>query len=339
MRFGVGVPTGTEGMMYPVPYADVGQAVELSLAADRLGYDSVWGNDHISTQRYVRDDFPDPPRFYDPLGYMAYVAAKTTGVRVCTAVLVLPFRHPVVVAKQIATLDQLSGGRVSLGVGIGAYREEFESMWPDRQLHRGDYARECIEALSVLFTERRASYDGDYISFRDVESYPKPVQDPLPILSGGNAAGTKERAGRYCHGWLPACLTVQEMAEGLAEIQAAAEAHGRTLPEDFDVAPQMGVAIGRTHEDAVATFERSQLHAHTKSLAQSTLKGRQADIEGRNLIGTADEIAERVTAYRDVGVTTMAGLLFANNDVAETLEAMEEFAEGVMSHFRAPAPA
>src|SRR5690606_12546577 len=142
IRFGLGVPTGTEGMMYPVPYADIEQAVELSIAADRMGFDSVWGNAHVSTQRYVRDESDDPPRFYDPLSYLTYVAARTTRVKLGTAVLVLPFRHPVVVAKQIATIDQLSGGRVILGVGIGAYREEFEAMWPGRTLHRGDFARE-----------------------------------------------------------------------------------------------------------------------------------------------------------------------------------------------------
>lgn len=333
MKFGVAVPTATEGMMYPVPYADIEQAVELAVAADRLGYDSVWGNDHVSTQAYVREEFDDPPSFYDPLGYLAFVAARTTRVRLGTAVLVLPFRHPVPVAKQIATLDQLSGGRVMLGVGIGAYREEFEAMWHGRTLHRGDFARECLESLDALFTQRRAGYEGDYISFADVESYPKPIQQPLPVLSGGNAVGSKVRAGQLCHGWIPACLTVEEMADGLAEVRAAAEEVGRELPADFDVAPQMGIAIGATHEEAWAKFERSQLYAHTRSLSESTLKGRQGGVEQRNLIGTAEEITERVAAYAEAGVTTMSALLFACDDVAETLEDMQAVAEGVLPHF------
>ncbi|MCH8991158.1 MAG: LLM class flavin-dependent oxidoreductase, partial [Acidobacteria bacterium] len=108
--------------MYPVPFADVDDAVELAVTAERLGFDSVWGNDHVSTQHYVRSEFDEPPRFYDPLTYLAYVAALTTTLRLATCVLVLPFRHPVVAAKQAATLDQLSGGRLVLGVGIGAYR-------------------------------------------------------------------------------------------------------------------------------------------------------------------------------------------------------------------------
>lgn len=322
--------------MYPVPYADIEAAVGLAVAADHLGYDSVWGNDHVSTQAYVRGEFDDPPNFYDPLGYLAFVAARTTRVRLGTGVLVLPFRHPVPVAKQIATLDQLSGGRVILGVGIGAYREEFESMWRGQTLHRGDFARESLESLATLFGDRRSNYDGDYIAFSDVESYPKPIQQPLPILSGGNAPGSKVRAGQLCHGWIPACLTVDEMAAGITEIEAAADAVGRELPADFDVAPQVGIAIGATHEEALAKFERSQLHAHTKSLSNSTLKGRQGGIEERNLIGTADEIAERIQAYDEVGVTTMSALIFACHDVAETLEDMEAFATQVIPHFAPP---
>ncbi|MEO6126160.1 MAG: LLM class flavin-dependent oxidoreductase, partial [Ilumatobacteraceae bacterium] len=77
MKFGLGVPTGTEGMMYPVPYADPSEAVHLAVRAEQLGFESVWGNDHVSTQQYVRKEFPDPPRFYDPLTYLSFVAART----------------------------------------------------------------------------------------------------------------------------------------------------------------------------------------------------------------------------------------------------------------------
>jgi alkanesulfonate monooxygenase SsuD/methylene tetrahydromethanopterin reductase-like flavin-dependent oxidoreductase (luciferase family) len=115
-------------------------------------------------------------------------------------VTVLPFRHPVVLAKQIATLDRLSGGRLTVGVGIGAYREEFEAMWPGRRLNRGAYAAEALESLRVLFTERRASYQGSWVSFDDVESHPKPVQSPLPVLSGGNAPGSRRRAATLATG-------------------------------------------------------------------------------------------------------------------------------------------
>lgn len=333
MRFGLGVPTATEGMMYPVPFADPADAVRLGVAAEELGFDSIWGNDHVSTQAYVREEFPDPPRFYDPLGYLAFLAARTTRVRLATCVLVLPFRHPVLIAKQAATLDQLSGGRMVLGVGIGAYREEFSAMWPDRDLHRGEYARETLESLHALFTQRRASYTGDYIRFADVESYPKPLQEPLPILSGGNSAGSRVRAATLASGWLPACLTTKEIADGVTEIRATAEQAGRELPGDFEVAPQLAIAMATTHEEALERFQASQVYAHLRSLSASTLKGRDDDLIARNLVGTPDEVGERVAAYADAGADTLSGLLFATATVDETIEAMQAFAEHVIARF------
>jgi len=335
IKFGLGVPTGTEGMMYPVPYASPAQAVELAVRAEQLGFDSVWGNDHISTQQYVREEFTEPPRFYDPMSYMSFVAARTTTLKLASAILVMPFRHPVMAAKQLATLDQLSNGRAICGVGIGAYREEFEAMWPDRAMHRGRFAVEYIDALHMLFTQRRASFNGEYLRFDDIESFPKPVQQRLPILSGGNAEGVRRRAALQCDGWLPACLSPTEIAFGLADIHQIAEAHGRSL-DDFDVAPQLSVSLGRTKEDAIARFDRSQLASHMRSLATTTLKDQQGgDVVERNLIGTAEQIIEQVHRYADAGVTTLSALLFAVNTVDETLDAMQEFSETVIAPIRA----
>ena len=333
MRFGLGVPTATEGMMYAVPYADIDQAVELARAAERLGFESVWGNDHVATQKYVRADFDQPPRYYDPFAYFSYVAAVTQRVRLGTAIMVLPFRHPVVAAKQVATLDHLSHGRAVLGVGIGAYREEFEAMQPDaNRIHRGEHAEEAISALRLLFTERRASFDGKGVKFTDVESYPKPVQDRLPILSGGNSPGSRSRAARLADGWLPACLSAGEVRSGLGLIRDEAEQHGRRLPEDFEVALQVCVSVAPTREQAWRRFESSQLFRHLVSLSKTTLKDQGVDdLLSRNLIGTPQDVAEQVEAYREAGVRTMAALLFAADSVAETLDAMAEFGAEVIT--------
>ncbi len=332
MRFGLGVPTATEGMMYPVPFASATEAVRLGVAAEELGFESVWGNDHLTTQTYVREEFPDPPRFYDPLGYLAYLAARTERLRLATCVLVLPFRHPVLIAKQIATLDHLSGGRAVLGVGIGAYREEFESTWPGRPVNRGAYAAECLEALDLLFTQRRATYQGEWLSFTDVESYPKPLQARLPVLSGGNAPGSRQRAALLADGWLPACLSPAEVAAGRREIAATAERAGRRLGDGFEVALQVGVSMAPTREQALARFRSSQVYAHLRSLSRSTLKDQDlGDLEVRNLLGTPDDVREQVASYAEAGVDTLAGLLLATDTVGETLEAMEAFAAEVIA--------
>ncbi|MCG5215776.1 TIGR03619 family F420-dependent LLM class oxidoreductase [Streptosporangium sp. KLBMP 9127] len=331
MRFGLGVPTGTEGLMYPVPYADIGQAVRLAVEAERLGFDSVWANDHVSTQAYVREEFETPPRFYDPFGYLSYVAAITSRIRLATAIMVLPFRNPVVAAKQAATLDQLSGGRAVLGVGIGAYREEYEAMNPGRPLHRGEHAAEAIQALQALFTRRRASFHGRWVDFHDVESYPKPMQPTLPILSGGNAPGSRTRAALYADGWLPACLTPGEVADGIAAIGDRATAARGGLPPGFEVALQVAVCVAPTMEEAWRRFRASQIHNHLVSLSGSTLKDQGVeDLARRNLIGTPESVAEQVAAYRAAGVDTMAGLLFAANTVEETVDAMAEFSETII---------
>jgi probable F420-dependent oxidoreductase len=334
VKFGVGVPTATEGLMYPVPYASIGQAVELAIMTEELGFDSVWGNDHIASQRYVQAQFDDPPRYYDPLEFLAFVAAKTSRVRLATCVIVLPFRHPVVAAKQLATLDQLSGGRLVAGVGIGAYREEFEALHPGVALHRGRYAEEAIRSLRLLFTERRASFDGEYVRFTDVESYPKPWQTPLPILSGGNSPGSKDRAARLGDGWLPACLTPDEVAGGISEIRKKAAGTGRELPAGFEVALQVGVAVGATAEAARAQFESSHIYTHMRSLSKSTLKDQQiGDFAVRNLIGTPDQIADQVRRYEAAGVGCLAGLLFAANTMADTVEQIRLFRDEVMTRF------
>jgi len=317
--------------MYPVPFADPEQAVELAVRAEAFGFESVWANDHVTTQRYVRSEFEDAPRFYDPLGYLAFVAAKTERLRLATGVLVMAFRHPVVVAKQLATLDQLSGGRVVAGVGIGAYREEFEAMWPGRRVHRGEHAEEILEALQLLFTERRASFAGKYVAFEDVESFPKPMQDPLPVLSGGNSTGARHRAARWGHGWLPACLTPAEYASGIAEIESVAAEAGRELPGEFESCLQLAVSVAANTGGAKARFEESQVYAHLRSLSSSTMRGRlDDDLAMRNLIGSVEQVRDRVGRYREAGVDTFAGLLFATNTPEATIEEMERFSEDIM---------
>lgn len=335
MKFGVGVPTGTEGLMYPVPYASIEEAVELTVISEELGFDSVWGNDHIATQRYVQDHFPTPPNFFDPLGYLAFCAAKTKTIRLATCILVLPFRHPVVAAKQLATLDHLSNGRLVVGMGIGAYREEFEALHPGVDLHRGRYAEEAIASLHLLFSERRASFDGEFIQFDNVESYPKPRQQRLPLLSGGNAPGSKDRAGRLADGWLPAILTPDEVAAGMVDVERAAASVGRLLPSTFELAVQVGVSIGSTPAEAERRFDGSQVSTHINTLAASTLKDQPlGNPSERNLIGTPDEIAAQIDRYAAVGVDCLAGLLFAADTMDETIAQMTMFRDEVMVRYQ-----
>ena len=334
LKFGVHIPTCIEGMMYPVPFAKPSDILPTAVLCERLGYDSVWGNDHMTTQRYVQHEFPDPPNFYEPLITFTYIAARTTKLKVATGIIVLPLRNMPVLAKQVATLDQLSGGRVILGVGTGAYREEYEALFPDaKTAHRGTLVDEGMRALRLLFTERKATFRGKSVHFEEVECFPKPAQDPLPIYAGGNHAEVRRRAGEYGQGWMPAVLSPEEITRGIEEVHRHAAKAGRD-GSTIDIAPQFAVSIGRTHEEAVRRFHGSQLHKHLESLKKSTLREQTGGFEQRNLIGSPEEICERIRVYAKAGVTTLSGLLFVANSVPEMQEAIELFGGEVIPNFK-----
>ena len=334
MRFGVHIPTCIEGMMYPVPFAKPSDILPTALLCEALGFDSVWGNDHMTTQRYVQQEFAEAPNFFEPLITFSYCAARTTRLRFATGIIVLPMRNMPVLAKQVATLDQLSGGRLILGVGAGAYREEYEALFPDaRGVRRGTIVDEGMQALRLLFTERKATFRGSTVHFEEVECFPKPAQDPMPIYAGGNHPEVRRRAGQYGQGWMPAVLSPEEIARGIEDVHRAAAAVDRDGGA-IDIAPQFAVSIGRTREEADRRFRGSQLFKHLESLKKSTLREQTGGFEQRNLIGSPEEISERIRVYERAGVTTCSGMLFVAGSVAEMREAIELFGREVLPNFR-----
>ena len=287
LRFGVSLPTCKEGLNLPLPFASIQQTVQLIIDAEQLGYDSAWGNDHITAPTYVRRDYADPPNFYEPLIVFAAAAQATSRIRLGTAVLVLPMREPVYLAKQLATLDQLSRGRVIAGVGAGAYREEFEALHPNlASVRRSELVDEGIAALRALFSERTASFSGKHIAFRNIELSPKPAQVPLPIYVGGNSRAVVERAARLGDGWIAASTTAAALRDGVSQLQELAAQHGRD-PATIDIAPQFICTIARTEAEALRRFRESRLYVHLQSLSGSTLRDTGVEgLEQRNLIGS-----------------------------------------------------
>jgi probable F420-dependent oxidoreductase len=236
MKFSVCLSTGFEGVMYPVPFAGPEDFIAQGKLCERLGYDSVWGNDHVTTQDYVRDLFPGkPPNFYEPMMVLAAIGAVTTRLKLGTALTVLPMRDPVYLAKQAITLDQMSNGRFIMAVGLGAYREEFLAWGGSRveKARRGDMMDEGLEALQLLFNEARCSYEGKYYTFKDLEMFPKSRAQPFPLYVGGHNMEALERAARYGQGWLPGWRPLKEMEERIATLKARALEVGRN-PGDID---------------------------------------------------------------------------------------------------------
>jgi probable F420-dependent oxidoreductase len=293
-------------------------------------------NDHFNTQNYVRRLFGEgePPRYYDPFVSLAAVSAHTRRIRLMTGVIVLPLRDPVSVAKMAATLDQFSNGRLVLGVGVGAYREEFLSVRPERHgWHRGEIVEEGTRAIRLLLEEDHATFEGRFWRFEDVQLTPRPLQQPLPIYIGGNAEANLPRAARLAQGWLPAVLSPAEIRAAVGRLRSLADAASISL-DGFEVAPQLIVSIGRDYEQAVQRFQASHAYQHLVSLQSSTLREQRGGYEQRNLIGSPEAILEQVQAYTEAGATELSGLIFAVNTVDEFLAQMAEFAELVISPLR-----
>jgi probable F420-dependent oxidoreductase len=334
MKFGVEAPTCTAGMMYPTPFATAQDVIRVAIEAEQLGYYDVGGNDHLSTMQFIRDAWPEPPDFFEPLVTLSNIAARTSVIRLTTGILVLPMRDPILLAKQVATLDQLSEGRVTLGVAVGGYRDEFEGVVPDlAKASRARLTVEGIEALRILWQDRRAGYPGKYRHFDNVESYPKPVQSPLPIYSGGNVEGSLQRAGELCDGWLPAKIGPERIRAGREKVAAYARAAGRD-PSQITTALQSVVCIGDTKEQVRERFERSAFDLFRTSLRTTMTKGVDLDAYfDANLIGTPDEVCAKVQAYEDAGVEHFCASLFVGNTVDEMLEQMDLFARHVVAAF------
>ena len=187
-------------------------AVEAARAAEENGFESIWTVEHVvypddyqSAYPYSADGKMPAVRstpIPDPLIWLAYVASVTSRIRLATGILILPERNPVVLAKELATLDHLSGGRVELGIGVGWLREEFDALGIPWE-RRGARTDEYVEAMRALWASDGASYDGEFTSFTRVSSNPKPPNGTVRIVVGGHTRAAAERAGRLGDGLFP----------------------------------------------------------------------------------------------------------------------------------------
>jgi probable F420-dependent oxidoreductase len=207
-------------MKFGVMFANVGpfgQAeglTHLAQSAEKVGFESLWTVEHVvvpkgyaSPYPYSKDGKmpgPEESPIPDPLVWLSYAAAVTKKIRLGTGILILPQRHPVYVAKEVATLDQLSGGRAILGVGIGWLREEFKVLGVpfEERMARTD---ESIRALRSLWADGPSHFEGKHYRWEPLESNPKPRQRPgVPIVVGGHTPGAAKRAARLGDGFFPA---------------------------------------------------------------------------------------------------------------------------------------
>lgn len=214
---------------------DSSTVVELGVAAEERGFDSVWVNHHVINVGYIADRLGDRP-YHDALTVLTWVAARTERVRLGTSVLVLPYLHPMVLAKALATLDRLSGGRVVAGVGVGSLPEENEILGVD-YADRGRRSDEFIEVMRALWSPGPADHDGAFYRLDGAVASPKPLQDELTLWVGGSGAPARRRAARYGQGWHPMC-SVKGLARRMPAMEAALAEVGRSR-DDLVVAPRV----------------------------------------------------------------------------------------------------
>ena len=333
MKIGVALPNCREGLMYPTAFATTDSIVKMAQEAEELEFESVWVNDHITTQRYLKKLILKP-NFFEPLVTLSYLAASTKLVRLCTGIVVVPLRNPVILAKQVATLDVMSNGRLILGVGIGAYREEFEAIHGPSG-NRGNILEETVKALRDLLTKPSASFHGKYVKFTEIELNPKPIQKPLPMWMGGNAPAVLKRVGELGNGWIPAILSPAEIEKSRERIYEYAEKAGRD-PSKIEIAPEFILSIADDKEEARKSFRRSPAFKHLQSLKKSTLKNlesvEETELEKRNFIGTPDEIIRKLEDYEEAGVTHI-WFDFIGDTASKAIKGMRLFAHEVKSTF------
>jgi probable F420-dependent oxidoreductase len=232
MKFGLafGSSIATEGS----------DALELCRRAEALGFDSVWGGEHVIRPVSIESKYPYTPDGVapgdhdtpvpDPLIWLSYVAAAAPSLRLGTCILIVPQRNPLVLAKELATLDRLSGGRVELGIGVGWMKEEFDALdvpWE----RRGKRTDEYLAAMQALWAAPAASFHGEFVDFDEVTSSPRPENARIPILVGGDSPAAIKRAVRLGDGYFPGVTAPEMLATRATELEEACKEAGRDRNE------------------------------------------------------------------------------------------------------------
>ncbi len=247
MRFGIALPN-YGALASPATLA------RLAEHAEARGVDSIWVSDHLVAPTDVQSVYPYDRRpdakpgdmgviehFYEPLTTLAYLAGRTRKIRLGVSAYVVPYRNPVVTAKQWATLDVLSGGRVILGVGVGWLAEEFVAVAVPAAA-RGKRTEEYLAVCRALWTADVASFAGELYQLPPVRSGPKPIQRPLPVWVAGNSAIARARAVRLGEGWHAIDLSPAEMAPLVADLRQRARQAGRD-PAEIVVSLRKGLRL------------------------------------------------------------------------------------------------
>lgn len=213
--------TGVFGLNAKVTHTPA-ETARFARLAEELGYGSWWAGEHVVLPSPRTPDTPADPAdpFADPLVHLSYVAALTERIELGTGIIILPQRQPVVLAKQVASLDVLSGGRVLLGVGVGYLEPELNATGVQLS-ERGGRTDEYLDAMRSLWLDEHPAFTGKYVSFAGVDAHPRPVREPR-IFVGGHSPAAFRRAVSRGHGWIGNGESPRDLEKSLAGLEKAA---------------------------------------------------------------------------------------------------------------------
>ena len=263
------------------PCADPTVAARVAQAAEAAGYESVWTGEHVVLPDPQAPPSPAPPQtpMLDPAVALGFLAGHTRRIRLATGIIILPQRNPLVLAKELASVDVVSGGRLTVGLAAGYLKAEFDALGVSFE-RKGERADEAIEVLRALWTQPKPSFRGEFWSFSGIQTHPMPVQKPHPpIVVGGHSPGAFRRAVRQGTGWYGFALDLERTRDCVAGLEKARAEVARPATlgkleigltpavaldrdtvrryEDLGVERLVPIARGRTADELVAFVEQT----------------------------------------------------------------------------------
>ena len=266
---------------------DPAQLIDYAVRMEELGFESVWVWDHILLG--TEPHFP----IVDALTLLTAIAARTSRIKLGTGILILPVRNPVLLAKQLSSMDQISGGRLIMGMAAGWYKREFDALGVDFK-GRGKIMEQNLEILTRLWTEHSVTLDSPPYNLREAVLSPKPVQKPRPpILIGGYVDRVLKRTGEKGDGWLTYFYTPEGFTKSWTKVKQYAEEAGRD-PETLIAANQLPIMVGKSKAAVKEPMEHwLKTEWDFASWSDSTMDSA--------IMGSADECVEQLQAHIDAG--------------------------------------
>ncbi len=282
-QFGVAMRNFTR---YPeMPSAQ--ELIDYGIKVEKLGFESIWAWDHILLG--VEPNFP----IIEALSILTAIAARTEKINLGIGILVMPMRNPVILAKELGSLDLISNGRLVVGAAVGWYKREFMAMGVNFH-ERGKIMERSLDIVKRLWTEERCTVDYPPYLIKDAVMYPKPVQKPHPkILIGGYVEAVLRRAATKGDGWLTYYYTADSFASNWAKIRGYAEEAGRN-PDELVSTNQLPIYVGPRAKVEAPMREWLQTDWDYASWSESTAESA--------IMGTVDECVEQLKKHVDTGV-------------------------------------